>query len=133
MDSRLAKQREEFGIQLKEAEEELKESNQGLQDVRAELEEKTSECKKLEVDVVQLKDEATCLRDKIHSLQKEKVDESQSSKALIDRLQRQVGETKELLEKERSANAATLAHLENTLIAMVRDQFSLQRDNDVSK
>ncbi len=132
MDSRLAKQREEFGIQLNEAEEELKESNQGLQCVRADLEEKMSECKQLEEEVVQLKDDATCIRDKIQTLQKEMADESQSSKALIDRLQRQVGETKELLEKERSTNAATLTHLENTLIAMVRDQFSLQR-NDVSK
>ena len=128
----MAKQREEFGIQLNEAEEELKESNQGLQCVRADLEEKTNECKRLEVEVVQLKDDATCIRDKIQTLQKEMADESQSSKALIDRLQRQVGETKELLEKERSTNAATLTHLENTLIAMVRDQFSLQR-NDVSK
>lgn len=128
----MAKQREEFGIQLNEAEEELKESNQGLQGVRAELEEKTSECKRLEGEVVQLKDDATCIRDKIQTLQKEMADESQSSKALIDRLQRQVGETKELLEKERSTNAATLTHLENTLIAMMRDQFSLQR-NDVSK
>ena len=127
----MAKQREEFGIQLNEAEEELKETSQGLQCVRADLEEKTNECRQLEAEVVQLKDDATCLRDKIQNLQKEKVDESQSSKALIDRLQRQVGETKELLEKERSANTATLTHLENTLIAMVRDQFSLQR-NDVS-
>lgn len=128
----MAKQREEFGIQLNEAEEELKESNQGLKGVSADLEEKMSECKQLEEEVVQLKDDANCLRDKIQRLQMEKEDDSQSSKALIDRLQRKVGETKELLEKERSANAATLTHLENTLIAMVRDQFSLQR-NDVSK
>ena len=128
----MAKQREEFGIQLNDAEDELKESNQGLKGVSAELDEKTNKCRKLEAEVVQLKDDATCLNDKIQNLQKEKVEESQTSQALIDRLQRQVGETKELLEKERSANAATLTHLENTLIAMVRDQFSLQRDNVVS-
>eukprot|EP00984_Skeletonema_dohrnii_P016425 scaffold7310_cov154-Skeletonema_dohrnii-CCMP3373.AAC.1 len=37
---------------------------------------------------------------------------------------RQVQEKKELLEKERSAKVATLTRLENTLIAMVRDNFS---------
>lgn len=126
MDSRLAKQAEEFGMQLNEAEEELKESSQALQTVRAELEKETSQCKRLQEEVVQLKGDATCLQDKFQSLQKEKAEDSQASQALIDRLQRQVGETKELLEKERSANAATLARLENTLIAMVRDTFSSQ-------
>ena len=128
MDSRLAKQREEFDIQLDDAEEELKETSQALQVVRAELEEKTSESKRLEEEVVQLKDVVTCLRDNIQTLQKEKADELQLSKALIDRLQCQVGETKESLEKERSANAATLTHLENTLIATVRDHFSFPRN-----
>ena len=128
MDSRLEKQKEEFGIQLDDAEEELKETSQALQVVRAELGEKTSESKRLKEEVVQLKDDATCLRDKMQTLQKEKEDEFQSSHALIDRLQRQVGETKELLEKERSTNAATLTQLESNLIAMVREQFSLERN-----
>lgn len=126
MDSRLAKQAEEFGIQLNDAEEEQKETSQALQAVRAELEEKKSLCKRLQEEVVQLKDDVTCHRDKFQNLQEEKAEESQASQALIDRLQRQVQETKELLEKERSANAATLTRLENTLIAMVRDNFSTQ-------
>jgi len=126
MDSRLAKQAEEFGIQLTDAEEEQKETNQALQAVRAELEAKKSQCKRLQEEVVQLKDDVTCHRDKFKNLQEEKAEESQASQALIDRLQRQVQETKELLEKERSANAATLTRLENTLIAMVRDNFSTQ-------
>ena len=126
MDSRLAKQAEEFGIQLNDAEEEQKETSQALQAVRAELEAKKSQCKRLQEEVVQLKDDVTCHRDKFQNLQEEKAEESQTSQALIDRLQRQVQETKELLEKERSANAATLTRLENTLIAMVRDNFSTQ-------
>ena len=126
MDSRLAKQAEEFGIQLNDAEEEQKETSQALQAVRAELEAKKSQCKRLQEEVVQLKDDVTCHRDKFQNLQEEKAEESQASQALIDRLQRQVQETKELLEKERSANAATLTRLENTLIAMVRDNFSTQ-------
>ena len=126
MDSRLAKQAEEFGIQINDAEEELRESNQALQTVRVELEKEMSQCKQLQEEVIQLKDDATRLKDKFRHLQKEKAEDSQSSQALIDRLQRQVGENKELLEKERSANAATLARLENTLIAMVRDSFSSQ-------
>ncbi|KAK1740178.1 WD40 repeat domain-containing protein [Skeletonema marinoi] len=124
MDSRLAKQAEEFGIQLNDAEEEQKETSQALQAVRAELKEKKSLCKRLQEEVVQLKDDVTCHRDKFQNLQEEKAEESQTSLALIDRLQRQVQETKELLEKERSANAATLTRLENTLIAMV---FSKKR------
>jgi len=126
MDSRSSKQAEEFGIQLNDAEEEQKETSQALQAVRAELEAKKSQCKRLQEEVVQLKDDVTCHRDKFKNLQEEKAEESQASQALIDRLQRQVQETKELLEKERSANAATLTRLENTLIAMVRDNFSTQ-------
>ena len=122
----MAKQAEEFGIQLNDAEEEQKETSHALQAVRAELGEKKSQCKRLQEEVVQLKDDVTCHRDKFQNLQEEKAEESQASQALIDRLQRQVQETKELLEKERSANAATLTRLENTLIAMVRDNFSTQ-------
>ena len=122
----MAKQAEEFGIQLNDAEEEQKETNQALQAVRAELEEKKSQCKRLQEEVAQLKDDVTCHRDKFQHLQEEKAEEAQASQALIDRLQRQVQEAKELLEKERSANAATLTRLENTLIAMVRDNFSTQ-------
>ena len=70
----------------------------------------------------------TCHRDKFQHLQEKKAEEAQASQVLIDRLQRQVQvqETKELLEKERSTNAASLTRLENTLIAMVRDNFSTQ-------
>lgn len=117
MDSRLAKQAEEFGIQLNDAEVELKETSQTLQAVRAELEGERSQCKRLQEEVVQS-------RDNLQSLKKEKADESQASQALIDRLQRQVEDAKELLEKERSSNAAALSNLENTIIAMVRDTFS---------
>lgn len=116
-DSRLAKQAEEFGIQLNDAEVELKETSQTLQAVLAELEGKRSQCKRLQEEVVQS-------RDNLQSLKKEKADESQASQALIDRLQRQVEEAKELLEKERSTNAAALSNLENTIVAMVRDTFS---------
>eukprot|EP00984_Skeletonema_dohrnii_P016426 scaffold7310_cov154-Skeletonema_dohrnii-CCMP3373.AAC.2 len=131
MDSRLAKQAEEFGLQLNDAEEEQKETSQALQAVRAELEEKRSQCKRLQEEVVQLKDDVTCHSDKFQNLQEEKAEESQASQALIDRLQRQVQETKELLEKERSANAATLTRLENTLIAMDHDMRP-SRDSGVN-
>jgi len=132
MDSRAAKQAEEFGIQLNDAEEELKETTLALQSVRTALEEKTSQCKRIQEEVVQLKDDATCLEDKFQTLKKEKADDTQKSQALVDQLQRQVGETKELLEKERNANAVMMTRLENTLIAMVRDNFSSQTKMNVS-
>ena len=132
MDSRVAKQAEEFGIQLNDAEEELKETTLALQSVRTALEEKTSQCKRMQEEVAQLKGDATCLEGKFQTLKKEKADDTQKSQALVDQLQRQVGETKELLEKERNANAAMLTRLENTLIAMVRDNFSSQTKMNVS-
>jgi uncharacterized protein YoxC len=124
MDSRVAKQAEEYSIQLDDVEGELKETSQAMQGVSAEMEEKRSQCNRLQEEIEKLKDDVTCSKDKLEELQKEKADESQASQVLIDRLQGQVSETKESLEKERSANAATLSNLENTIIAMVRDNFS---------
>lgn len=120
----MAKQAEEYSIQLDDVEGELKETSQAMQGVRAEMEEKRSQCNRLQEEIEKLKDDVTCSKDKLEELQKEKADESQASQVLIDRLQGQVSETKESLEKERSANAATLSNLENTIIAMVRDNFS---------
>lgn len=125
MDSRLAKQEGEFRMQLNDVEKELEDKTYALETARVELEDKTSRCKRLQEEVVeQLKEDINCIRDKYRDLQKEKADESQASQELVERLQQQVEETKELLEKERSANAAALHNLENTIIAMVRDNFS---------
>ena len=125
MDSRLAKQAGAFKTQLNDMEEDLNKTKRELQATCNELDDKRNECKRLKDEVVeQLNEDVKSLTDKFHKLQKEKVDESQASRVLVERLQRQVEETKELLDEERNGNAAALNHLENSIIATVRDNFS---------
>jgi uncharacterized protein (DUF3084 family) len=124
MDSRLAKQAEEFGNERFDAEGKLIKSNQALEAAQLELDEKRSQCEMLQEEIVQLNEEVTHVRGKLQSLQKEKSSESQASQSLIDRLQRQVKETRDLLEKERNTHAASLTMLEHNIIATVRDNFS---------
>lgn len=133
MDSRLAKQAGDFKTQLHAMEEDLNQTKRELQAACKELDDKRNECKRLKDEVVeQLNEDVKSITDKLHLLQKEKTDEAQASRVLVECLQRQVEETKELLDKERSGNAAALNRLENSIIAMVRDNFSSSSRTNVS-
>ena len=122
----MATLREEHGKERNDSERKMNETALALQTTQLELDEMTSQAEMQKKQIEKMNDEAAFTKNMLESMQKEKEDELCSAQLLIDKLDRQVKETRDMLQKERSTNAATLSFLEHTIIATIRDNFSAQ-------
>jgi len=124
METRLATLREEHVKERNGSERKMNETTLALQTTQLELDEMTSQCEGQKKQIEKMNDEAASTKNKLQSMQKDKADKLSSAQSLIDKLEGQVEETRDMLQKERSTNAASLSVLEHTIIATIRDNFS---------
>lgn len=126
METRLATLREEHGKERIDSEREINETTLALQTTQLELDGLTSQCERQQKQIEKMNNEAASAKNKLERMQKDNADKLSSAQSLIDKLEMQVEETRDTLQKERNANAATLSVLEHTIIATIRDNFSAQ-------
>lgn len=120
----MATLREEHVKERNGSERKMNETTLALQTTQLELDEMTSQCEGQKKQIEKMNDEAASTKNKLQSMQKDKADKLSSAQSLIDKLEGQVEETRDMLQKERSTNAASLSVLEHTIIATIRDNFS---------